>query len=141
MNKSKEMEFTFHFRSGRRGKQKLMLGKEPEITNLKPGCVPHISRLMALAISMDGLIQTGKVKDYAELATLGRVSPPRITQIMSLLNLAPDIQEEILFLPNSTEKHYPLKLKQIQHLAREPNWQMQKDQWNNFRNQFADILK
>ena len=39
------------------------------------------------------------VKDYAELARPGRVSRARMTQIMNLLMLAPDIQEEILFLP------------------------------------------
>jgi hypothetical protein len=43
------------------------------------------------------LIQQGVVKDYADLARLGQVSRARITQIMNLLNLAPDIQEPILF--------------------------------------------
>jgi hypothetical protein len=39
------------------------------------------------------------IQDYAELARLGRVTRARITQIMKLLDLAPDIQEQILFLP------------------------------------------
>jgi len=39
------------------------------------------------------------IRDYAELARLGRVTRARMTQIMKLLDLAPDIQEKILFLP------------------------------------------
>jgi hypothetical protein len=40
------------------------------------------------------------LRDYAELARLGRATRARITQITKLLHLAPDIQEQILFLPN-----------------------------------------
>ena len=39
------------------------------------------------------------MRDYAELARLSRVTRARMTQIMKLLDLAPDIQEQILFLP------------------------------------------
>jgi hypothetical protein len=62
--------------------------------------IPRIARLMALAIRFDGLLRTAEFRDYAELARLGRVTRARMTQIMKLLDLAPDIQEQILFLPN-----------------------------------------
>ena len=39
------------------------------------------------------------VSDIMELARLGHVTQPRISQILNLTLLAPDIQEEILFLP------------------------------------------
>jgi hypothetical protein len=58
--------------------------------------VPRIAKLMALAIRFDQLIRDGIVKDQAELAQLGQVSRARVTQIMNLLNLAPEIQEELL---------------------------------------------
>ncbi|GAG52821.1 unnamed protein product [marine sediment metagenome] len=41
----------------------------------------------------------GVVTDQGQLARLGHVIRARVTQIMNLLNLAPDIQEAILFLP------------------------------------------
>tara|TARA_R110002020_G_scaffold324432_1_gene540126 strand:+ start:158 stop:379 length:222 start_codon:yes stop_codon:yes gene_type:complete len=44
-------------------------------------------------------VRDGHVNDYAELAQLGQVSRARMTQIMNLLKLAPEIQETILFLP------------------------------------------
>ncbi len=62
------------------------------------GRVPRVSRLMALAIRFDQLIRDGVVADQAELAELGQVSRARLTQIMDLLQLAPDIQERLLFL-------------------------------------------
>jgi hypothetical protein len=49
------------------------------------------------------LVETGTVKDYAELARLGHVSRARVTQIVNLLNLAPEIQEYLLWLPSDTE--------------------------------------
>jgi hypothetical protein len=66
---------------------------------------------MALAIKFQGMVDNGDVRDYADLARLGYVSRARITQIMNLLRLAPDIQESILFLPPAfgrgtvTERH------------------------------------
>ena len=54
---------------------------------------------MALAIHFDGLIPSGAVTNYAELARLGNVIRARVTQIMNLLMLAPAIQESLLFLP------------------------------------------
>ena len=59
------------------------------------------------------------MKDYAELARLGHVSRALISQIMNLLLLAPDIQEEILFLPKTVAGHDPIKLKHQQPSALE----------------------
>ena len=61
--------------------------------------IPRIARLLALALRLEGLLREETIRDYAELARLGGVTRARMTQIMKLLDLAPDIQEEILFLP------------------------------------------
>jgi len=61
-----------------------------------PPRIPRITRLMALAIKFQEMIDRGEVKDYADLARLGFVTRARITQIMNLLNLAPAIQSDIL---------------------------------------------
>ena len=63
------------------------------------GKLPRVARLMALAIKFDGMLREGVATDYADLARLGLVTRARMTQIMNLLNLAPDIQEQILFSP------------------------------------------
>jgi hypothetical protein len=64
---------------------------------------------MALAIRMEKLVRSGEVTDYADLARLGHVTRARVTQIMNLLSLAPDIQEEILFLPKAVHGCAPLR--------------------------------
>ena len=61
-----------------------------------PEKVPRIARLLALAHKFQGMLDRGEVESMAELARLGRVSRARISQIMDLLMLAPDIQEEVL---------------------------------------------
>jgi hypothetical protein len=62
-----------------------------------PERVPRIARLLALAHKFQRMLDRGEVETMAGLARLGRVSRARITQIMDLLMLAPEIQEEVLF--------------------------------------------
>ncbi len=61
--------------------------------------LPRITRYMALAIYYEDLINQGHIHNYAEITTLGHVTRARVTQIMNLRLLAPDIQERILSLP------------------------------------------
>jgi len=96
---------------------------------VEPGNVPRVSRLMALAIRLDGMIQRGEVGDYATLARLGHVTPARITQIMALLNLAPDIQEAILFLPRTLAGHDPITERNIRAIAGIEEWDRQREAW------------
>jgi hypothetical protein len=98
------VECEFHFeRRGQGAARQLETGPPVPCPALEPGRVPRVSRLMALAIRFDGLVRSGAVADYAALADLGHVSRARISQIMNLLLLAPDIQEQILFLPRTQQ--------------------------------------
>src|SRR5262244_2548296 len=94
------------------------------------GRAPRITRLMALALRFEQLVRSGAVRDYAELARLGRVSRARITQIMNLLHLAPDLQEEILFLPPVLKGRDPIHPENLQGLAALLDWHSQRRQWN-----------
>jgi hypothetical protein len=93
------------------------------------GRVPRVSRLMALAVRCDQLVRTGSITNYAALAQLGRVSRARISQIMNLLLLAPDIQEALLFLPRTERGRDPIHLRQLQPLAALWDWRRQRTQW------------
>ena len=70
-----------------------------EKPSLPLGRVPRVARLMALALRLDELVRTGQVASYSALASLGHVTRARVSQIMSLLQLAPDIQEALAKLP------------------------------------------
>ena len=91
--------------------------------------VPRIARLMALALHFDELVRSGAVRDYAELARLGQVSRARVTQIMNLLHLAPDLQEKILFLAPVLKGRDPIHLEGLQALAALLDWQSQRRRW------------
>jgi len=63
--------------------------------------VPKITRLLVLGHHFERLVQEGPVKDYAEIARLTGLTRARVTQIMNLTLLAPDIQERILLLADA----------------------------------------
>jgi hypothetical protein len=88
------------------------------------GRAPRIARLLALAHKLDGLVRSGTVRDYAELARLGHVSTARVSQIMTLLLLAPAIQEYVLFL--SADEARFLTEPNLRTIAREPRWGRQR---------------
>jgi len=100
-----------------------------EYPDFEPGNVPRVSKMMALAIRFDGLIRRGDVRDYADLARLGYVTRARITQIMNLLTLAPDIQEEILFLPRIYKGREPIREKDVRPIAAVLYWARQRKMW------------
>ena len=88
---------------------------------------------MALAIRLDGLIQDGTVESQAEVARLGHVSRARVTQILNLLNLAPDIQENLLFLPLVERGRDPLHERNLRPIVAVPDWRKQRRMWNSIR--------
>lgn len=118
---------SIHFRTGRRARREVHAGPPPDAP---VGRIPRLSKLMALAIRFDGLIRAGDVRDYAELARLGHVTRARITQIMNLLLLAPDIQEALLHLPRVTAGRDPILLRDLQPIAAEPDWRIQRTEWH-----------
>ena len=97
------------------------------------GRVRRITRLMALALRFEQLVRSGAVRDYAELARLGRVSRARITQVMNLLHLAPDLQETILFLPRVQSGRDRIHLHELQALTALLDWQEQRRRWNEMQ--------
>jgi len=93
------------------------------------GRVPRISRLMALAIHLKKLIDTKAVRDYAEIARLTGLTRARVTQIMNLTLLAPEIQEQILFLPRIQNGHDTTSERNIRKITTESLWEKQQSLW------------
>jgi hypothetical protein len=93
------------------------------------GRVPRVARLVALALRLEALIQSGVIANYAELARLGHVSRARVTQILDLCWLAPDLQEAVLFLPRTVRGRDPIPLRQLQRVAAELDWKHQRRLW------------
>jgi|SRR5713101_3823600 len=91
--------------------------------------LPRLTRLLALAVKCDGLVRSGAIPDYAELARRGWVTRARITQIMNLLHLAAPIQEEILHWPAGTSARDPVSERALRRLTRIPSWSKQLALW------------
>jgi hypothetical protein len=87
---------------------------------------PRITCLLALAHRFETLVQSGEVRDYAELARAGRVSRARMSQILKLLTLAPSIQEHILWLPPRTEGKETITERDLRKVVLEPFWDRQR---------------
>ena len=85
---------------------------------------------MALAIRFDQLIREGVVSDQAELARIGQVSRARLTQIMNLLNLAPEIQEAILFLPAINFGRHVITERPLRAIVANLDWNRQRQTWH-----------
>ena len=115
------------FRVARRGRRKeLVPGPAVKVPK---GRVPRVSRLMALAIRFEGLVRSGAVTDYAELARLGHVTRARMSQIMGLRHLATDIQEMLLFLPAVESGRDPIVLRDLLPITATPDWRVQRKRW------------
>jgi hypothetical protein len=84
---------------------------------------------MALAIRFDQMIRDGVIADQAELARLGHVTRARMTQIMALLQLAPDIQEAILWLPAVESGEDVVTERELREVVAELDWERQRKMW------------
>jgi site-specific DNA recombinase len=112
-------------------------GKQPLVEQIAPAKAdpptapekenrpPRITKLMALAVRCEQLLQNGVVHDYADLARLGGVSGARITQLMNLRNLAPMIQERILTKAQGQRTEKPLTEGALRRIGGILDWREQ----------------
>jgi len=121
-----EVPVTFH--SPGRGSDKEQRSGAAS-ASLPAGRVPRVARLMALALRLEELVRTGQVGNYTALASLGHVTRARICQILNLLQLAPDIQEALLFLPLTLRGRDAIILADLQPIAAALDWRKQRRLW------------
>lgn len=118
-SKPTSLKRSFHVVRAGRGRKTLHAGA----IAAAPPHIPWLAKWMALAIRFDQFIRDGRVRDQAELARVGHVSRARVTQIMNLTLLAPDIQEELLFLTTDSS---PVHLRSMQSIAMTIEWPRQR---------------
>src|SRR5262245_55416654 len=99
------------------------------------GCLPAcLTRYVCLALTM--CVKQGSIPSDSATATpnrrrstsntancsvVGHVTRARFTQIMNLLQLAPDIQEELLFLPRIQRGADPISEPHLQPIVTVPD--------------------
>ncbi len=77
----------------RRGRQKRFVAKQPPELAKRPA---KVALQLALAHRIQRAIETGEIRDQAKAAKLLGLTRARVSQLMDLTLLAPDIQEQLL---------------------------------------------
>lgn len=97
------------------------------------GRIPRVTEVLALAIQFQDMIQRGDARDYADLARLGCLTRERMSQIMELVWLAPDIQQEILEFPPNSAPRFAINEVAIRRIAAKLDWGEQRSDWRKLK--------
>ena len=119
-------------KTGKRSGPRRHAPTKTDATSLPPGPVgriPRVSRLMALAIKLDGLLRSGEITSQRELAAIANVTPARVTQILNLLHLAPELQEALVNLPPVVSGRDTLTERQLRRVSSLSCWRQQATLW------------
>ena len=102
---------------------------QPGAPAVAGGRLPRITQVLALAMQFREMIRCGDARDCADLARLGGLTRERISQIMKLLWLAPDIQMDILYLPPTPSGRFPVSEVAMRKIANRLAWPDQHEEW------------
>jgi hypothetical protein len=94
---------------------------------------PRVVELLRKAIEWQALLEFGKVASQAEIARQEGITRARVTQVMGLLRLAPEIQEKILTSPDTLYR-YPVTERMLRSIEAISN---QTDQLRQFQGLLA----
>jgi hypothetical protein len=97
------------------------------------GRMPRVTRLLVQAHHFQRMLDRGEAADLADIARRFRLSRARVTQVMGLTLLAPDIQEEILFLPPIPRGSEPLSAIDLRAVLQAAGWAEQRTAFRSRR--------
>ncbi len=124
-----------HFRAKfTKPKSKAEREREKQETVPEAGRIPHVTKLMALAIRLDSLLDSGLVANQTEIAKTVGITTARVTQILNLTYLAPDIQRTILELEPTTDTRDPFLERDARTIATNLCWSRQRKEFKKLKN-------
>ena len=85
----------------------------------------RVAVMLALAHKITTAIGTGHLHDQADAARRLGFTRARVTQLLALLQLAPDVQERVLFL-EAVDGIEPLTERALRAVTRARNWEEQR---------------
>ena len=97
------------------------------------GRLPRVTQVLALAIQFQDMIRLGEARDYADLARLGGLTRERVSQIVKLVWLAPDIQIEILHLQPVSNGHFLIRERAMRNISSTICWVEQHREWEELK--------
>ena len=122
-----------HFTVGRSA-QKIMKSGESQMKIMPVhDRIPRITRWMALAMQLQLRIEKGELRNQSAIARAGDVTRARLSQLMSLNHLAPDLQESLLFLPRVIHGADPIQMRHVIPVTKVSDWNKQRTMWQRLR--------
>jgi hypothetical protein len=101
------------------------------VEEAEPRKIPlRVAQLLAFAHEVEQRIAAGEAPNRAAVARELGVSRARITQVLDLLLLAPDIQEEILFAKVEPGYH-PINEHALRWVVQARDWPTQRARWRD----------
>ena len=97
--------------------------------------LPRITHTVARALMFEHAIANGEATDFADLARLTATTRERISQVMKMMRLAPDIQDEILRLPPVRRPQRAITVPEVEVIAEEVLWDDQRESWRKLKQQ------
>jgi hypothetical protein len=130
MSDGAPLEVRFHLRQKPRP-----MGEVSAAASQATGQLPRITQVLSLAIRLEDMIRRGDAKDYADVARLTGLCRERVSQIVRLNYLAPDIQVELLYLPPTPAGRYPISETAVRKIASLLSWVDQRCEWTALKQQ------
>lgn len=125
-------EIVIAFKAGRTWKRKERVKRE--VVRRYPA---RVARQLALAHALRRRLDAGEFADFADMARKLGFTRARVTQLMDLLLLAPEVQEEVLFLEAPAGRQ-PLSERGLREaLLGTLDWQEQRRRWGQLRAKFG----
>lgn len=103
----------------------------------REGLLPRVTQVLALAIHLEDMIRRSEAKDYADVARLSGLCRERVSQIVRLNYLAPDIQIELLYLPPTPTGRFPISEAAVRNIANLLSWSEQRKAWTTLKRQLG----
>lgn len=121
-------------------------GRGWTFTEVPPAPVPkpvrrpaRVAQALALAHRLQAAIDRGDYRDRAELARQLGFTRARVTQLLDLLLLAPDIQGRVLVL-EAVDGVEPMAERALRNLVRHESWAEQRLAWAATKNGNEHLL-
>lgn len=128
---SASISLEVHIAPGRCGHKKIRTGKKPKHTT--PNRLPRITKLMALAIKYEQLLDSGQIEGQDALARLAGMDRSSISRLLRLRLLSPRIQEQLLELPQTDKGREKISMRAVEALVRIHDWCEQEVRFKKFK--------
>jgi hypothetical protein len=90
----------------------------------------HVARMLALAHHIQAAIDRGAIADRAAVARKLGLTRARITQLLDLTLLAPDLQSRVLEL-EAVDGREPVSERDLRGIAHAGSWPQQRAAWSD----------